>query len=166
MIDLLENIIKHRPEGVNLMGLDIGSKTIGVALCDATQQIATPLTTIKRTKFSRDLKTLEEIIRDYEVGGYILGYPLNMDGSAGPKCQSVRDFGLEFERQISDDLKPTTGLWIALWDERLSTNTVESFVDRNVDISKRRAKDTGLIDKLAAQFILQGALEYMRGHKS
>ncbi len=166
MIDLLENIIKHRPHDVNLMGLDIGSKTIGVALCDTTQQIATPLTTIKRTKFSRDLKALEEIIRDYDVGGYVLGYPLNMDGSAGPKCQSIRDFGLELENQLSDDLKPAGGLWIALWDERLSTNTVESFVDRNVDISKRRAKDTGLIDKLAAQLILQGALEYIRGQEN
>ncbi len=146
------------------MGLDIGSKTIGVALCDATQQIATPLTTIKRTKFSRDLRVLEDIIRDYEIGGYVLGYPLNMDDSIGPKCQSVRDFGLEFERQLSRDLKPAGELWIALWDERLSTNTVESFVDRNVDISKRRAKDTGLIDKLAAQFILQGALEYIQGN--
>tara|TARA_R110001592_G_scaffold16881_10_gene71658 strand:- start:20466 stop:20966 length:501 start_codon:yes stop_codon:yes gene_type:complete len=165
MIDLLENIVKDCPKDVRLLGMDIGKKTIGLALSDSMHSIATPLKTIKRTKFSRDIKELEVVIREYEVGGYILGYPLNMDDSAGAKCQSVRDFGLEFERQISDDLKSSAGLWIALWDERLSTSNVEDFVDRTVDISKRRAKEKGIIDKLAAQFILQGALEYMHGQR-
>ncbi len=143
------------------MGLDIGKKTIGVALSDSTHSIAMPYTTIKRGKFIADMKELESIIRDYQVGGYILGYPLNMDGSEGPKCQSVRDFALEFIRHLAPDLKPQgdKGLWIALWDERLSTASVEDFVDKVVDIKLRRAKERGIMDKLAAQHILQGALE-------
>jgi len=164
MIDLLENIIKERPKGERLLGMDIGKKTIGLALSDSVQSIATPLMTIKRTKFSKDIKKLEDVIREYEVGGYVLGYPLNMDNSAGAKCQSVRDFGLEFEAQLSQELKPSKGLWIALWDERLSTASVEDFVDSSMDMSRRSAKEKGVIDKLAAQFILQGALEYIRGH--
>jgi len=164
MIDLLENIIKERPKCARLLGMDIGKKTIGLALSDSAQSIATPLMTIKRTKFSKDIKKLEDVIREYEVGGYVLGYPLNMDNSAGAKCQSVRDFGLEFEAQLSQELKTSKGLWIALWDERLSTASVEDFVDSSVDMSRRSAKEKGVIDKLAAQFILQGALEYIRGH--
>jgi putative holliday junction resolvase len=162
-LDLLKNIVHDRPIGVNLMGLDIGKKTIGVALSDSAHYIATPLTTIHRTKFTHDLKALEKIARDYSVGGFVLGYPLNMDGSAGPRCQSVRDFAAELIAQISPDLKPDRdkGLWVALWDERLSTASVEGFVDEVVDIKKRRAKERGIMDKLAAQFILQGALDYL-----
>ncbi len=164
MIDLLENIIKERPKGGRLLGMDIGKKTIGLAISDNAQNIATPLITIKRTRFSKDIKKLEDIICEYGVKGYVMGYPLNMDNSAGSKCQSVRDFGLEFELQLSQELKPSNGLWIALWDERLSTASVEDFVASSVGISRRSAKEKGIIDKLAAQFILQGALEYIGGH--
>ena len=164
IMDLVQNNYGDCPDDVALMGLDLGSKTIGVSLSDSGQGIAFPLCTLKRTKFSRDLKALEVIIRDYNVGGYVLGYPLNMDNSAGPRCQSVRDFGLEFAAQLSDDIKGR-GVWIGLWDERLSTSVVEDFVDKSVDISKRRAKDTGLIDKLAAQHILQGALDFLDGRR-
>ncbi len=160
--DKLLEQIKTCPDGVALMGLDIGKKTIGVAVSDSSQSIAMPVTTIKRTKFSKDLPKLETLALDYEVGGYLIGYPLNMDGSEGPKCQSVRDFAQEFERQVSDAVKQQ-GLWIGFWDERLSTATVDSFVDNSVDMSKRRAKDSGLVDKLAAQQILQWALDYMGG---
>lgn len=164
IMDLVQNNYSDCPMGVAIMGLDLGAKTIGVSLSDSGQGIAFPLLTLKRTKFSRDLKALEEIIRDYNVGGYVFGYPLNMDDSAGPRCQSVRDFGLEFASQLSDDIKGQ-GVWIGLWDERLSTSVVEDFVNKSVDISKRRAKDTGLIDKLAAQHILQGALDYMSSRR-
>lgn len=160
-MDLLENNKDHCPEGVVLMGLDVGKKTIGVALSDSAHCVATPVTTIKRTKFKRDLQALEEIIREYNVGGFVVGYPLNMDSSAGPRCQSVRDFVLEFKAQLSPDLKCNEDIWIALWDERLSTASVEGFVDEYVDISKRKAKERGILDKLAAQVILQGALDYM-----
>lgn len=163
MIDRLENIRRSCPKGVRLLGMDIGKKTIGLALSDSALSIATPLRTIKRTKFSRDIKEIETVVREYEVGGYVLGYPLNMNNSEGPKCQSVRDFAIEFENQLTDELKPAAGLWIALHDERLSTASVESFVDEAVDISRRKAKERGIIDKLAAQLILQGALDYICG---
>lgn len=160
-LDLLQNIKDLRPIGKNLMGLDVGSKTIGVALSDSSHSIATPLTTVKRTKFSQDIKALEKIIREFDIGGFVIGYPLNMDGSVGPRCQSVRDFAIEFERQLAPDLKQGGAVWIALQDERLSTAAVEDFVDKTVDINLRRAKARGIMDKLAAQNILQGALDYI-----
>jgi putative holliday junction resolvase len=160
-LDLLQNIIKDCPADRNLMGLDVGKKTIGVALSDSAHRIATPLTTIERKRFRTDLAALEKIIRTYEVRGFVIGYPLNMDGSAGPRCQAVRDFALEFIEQLSPDLKSADGVWVALWDERLSTAAVESFVDNVVEINRRRAKERGIMDKLAAQHILQGALDHM-----
>lgn len=165
--ELLKNIAARVPVGVSLMGLDVGSKTIGIAICDADQRVATPLMTLKRTKFSRDILDLEKIIRDYEIGGYIIGLPLHMDGSEGPRCQSVRDFAYEFERQISSDLKLSGDLWIGLWDERLSTAFVEEIVDSCVEKRKTRvqAKASGLIDKLAALSILQGALAYIQAQR-
>lgn len=162
MIDRLENIVGLCPQDVRLLGMDVGKKTIGLALADSAGGLATPLLTVRRTKFIRDLKALEKVIRDYDVGGYVIGYPLNMDGSEGSKCQSVRDFSHEFEAQISADLRPVEGLWIALCDERLSTASVEDFVDKTVDYSRRRAKEKGVTDKLAAQVILQSALDYMQ----
>ncbi len=162
MIDRLENIANSCPQGVRLLGMDVGKKTIGLALADSAKGLATPLITIKRTKFTKDILELEKVIRDYEVGGYVVGYPLHMDGSEGAKCQSVRDFSHEFERQISAALRPKEGVWIALCDERLSTASVESFVDETVDYSRRKAKEKGVTDKLAAQVILQSALDYMR----
>lgn len=160
-LDLLQNIAHSRPLGRNLMGLDVGKKTIGVALSDSAHRVATPLVTIKRGKFAADVRAIEVIMREYDVGGFVLGYPLNMDGTAGPRCQAVRDFALELRAQLSAELKPADGLWIALWDERLSTASVEGFVDEVVDISLRRAKERGIMDKLAAQHILQGALEWL-----
>ncbi len=158
-MDLLENILDTCPDNVVLMGLDVGKKTIGVAISDVDQNIAFPIYTIKRTKFSRDIKELEKIIREYDVGGYVIGLPLNMDNSEGRACQSIRDFGAEFARQLPQDLQD---LWIALWDERLSTACVSDFVDKSVVISYRKAKDKGIIDKLAAQHILQSALDFIR----
>jgi putative Holliday junction resolvase len=156
-IDDLKKILDQRPVGCVLMGLDVGRKTIGIALSDSTQAIATPLRTIRRTKFSRDMEAIKGIIEEYEIGGFVMGLPLNMDGSEGRRCQSVRDFAAEFDRALAWDQEP----WIALWDERLSTHAVESFVDEFVDIKKRRAKEKGILDKLAAQHILQGALDYI-----
>ncbi len=157
MIDLLENIANGCPRGVALMGLDVGTKTIGVAVCDPDLSLATPVVTIKRTKFKRDLELLRQIIADYNVGGYVIGYPVHMDGTEGRKCQSIRDFAHEFEKQLGGD-----NLWIALSDERLSTHAVEHVVDQSVGMSKRKAKEQGLIDKLAAQLILQGAIDTIR----
>ena len=142
------------------MGLDVGKKTIGLALCDPDHAVATPLSTIKRRKFTLDMEELAEVVREYEVGGFVIGLPVNMDGSEGPRAQSVRDFALEMVRhEAVVGAEP----WVALWDERLSTVSVEDFVDKSVEKRKTRvqAKDSGLIDKLAAQVILAGALEFM-----
>ncbi len=161
MIDDLKSIAQFCPKNVALLGLDIGKKTIGVALSDPDQSLATPLQTIKRTKFSKDMQVLAEIVAEYEVGGFVLGYPVHMDGTEGRRCQSIRDFGQEMLNHLDVvGEKP----WVALWDERLSTASVEDLVDRSVDKRKIKSesKDSGLIDKLAAQLILQGALDFLR----
>jgi len=154
---LLTDIIDRRPEDTRLLGLDLGTKTIGLAVSDAGQSIATPLKTIHRKKFTRDLEELKTVITDYEIGGYVLGLPLNMDGSEGPKCDSVRSFADEFSKypQIAG-INP----WIALWDERLSTVSVEDFLVETVDMSRTKRKQ--VVDKLAAQHILQGALDFIQ----
>ncbi|MBK9584738.1 MAG: Holliday junction resolvase RuvX [Alphaproteobacteria bacterium] len=160
-VSLLKTLVKEFPTACPLLGLDVGKKTIGVAVCDDSQRIATPVETIKRTKFSQDLKALERIVKDFEAGGFIVGLPLNMDGSEGRSAQSVRDFALELERQISKELFPDGTVWIALVDERLSTDAVDDLVGRSVDKKKTRdrAKKDGLTDKLAAMTILQEALD-------
>ncbi len=157
-VDLLKNIIEDCPQGKALLGLDVGKKTIGLALCDPGHKVATPLMTIKRTKFSRDVELLHDVVQEYDVGGFVIGLPVNMDGSEGRRAQSVRDFALELAQraQIVGE-----NPWIALWDERLSTATVKDIVDSSVDKRKTRvnSKSSGLIDKLAAQHILQGAID-------
>lgn len=128
-------------------GSGCGEKTIGVAVCDDLQRIATPVETIKRTKFSQDLKALERIVKDFEAGGFVVGFPLNMDGSEGRSAQSVRDFALELERQISKELFPDGTVWIALVDERLSTDTVDDLVGRSVDKKDTAAGQRGWFDR-------------------
>jgi putative holliday junction resolvase len=156
MIGLLKEILATRPKNVRLLGMDLGSKTIGLALSDSAQSIATPFKTIQRTKFTKDIEELKPIIKDYEIGGYVLGFPLNMDGSEGPRCDSVRSFAREMENYpLIFGTKP----WIALWDERLSTASVEDFLVDVVDMSRTKRKQ--VIDKLAAQLILKGALDFM-----
>jgi len=134
--------------GQRLLGLDLGSKTIGVALSDVMRHIATPMETIKRTKFTQDAVRLITIIEEQNVGGLILGFPLNMDGSEGPRCQSTR----QFARNISEKID----LPIALWDERLSTVAVTRTLIE-ADTSRKRRKQ--VVDKMAAGYILQGALD-------
>lgn len=151
-IGLLKDIKSRMPKNVRLLGMDVGKKTIGLAVSDPEHKVATPLKTIQRTKFTKDMAEIAQVIRDYEIGGFVIGYPLNMDGSEGPRCQSVRNFAEEMEKYLGG--KP----WIALWDERLSTDAVEEFVDNFVDIKKSKAKERGITDKLAAQYILQEAL--------
>lgn len=159
MIDLLQNIAADKPKQGALLGLDVGKKTIGVALAPEGLGIATALTTIKRTKFTKDILQLQTIVEEYEVSGFVIGLPLNMDDTEGPRAQSTRDFALELIRY--PDIVGSNP-WVALWDERLSTRIVENLVDKAVNKRKTRvnAKDSGLIDKLAAQYILQGAIDY------
>jgi len=142
--DLKQNI----GTGQRLIGLDLGSKTIGVALSDVMRSIATPMETIKRKKFTTDAERLLQIIREQNVGGIILGLPINMDGTEGPRCQSTRQFAVNMEGK--------TPLPIAFWDERLSTMAVTRTLLEADASRKRRAE---VVDKMAASYILQGALD-------
>ena len=147
------------PKNVRLMGLDLGKKTIGLAISDSVQSIATPLTTIKRTKFAADAAALIQLIDENEVGGLIIGWPLNMDGSTGPRCDATLSFIDELQKVPEFTEKQ---LFIALWDERLSTQEVDNFLDNRVDIKRNKkfaAKEEGLKDALAAQIILQSAID-------
>ncbi|MCJ9429217.1 Holliday junction resolvase RuvX [Kordiimonas sp. A6E486] len=135
------------PRGKRLLGLDIGSKTIGLALSDTTLTIATPMETIKRTKFKNDVARLKEIVEAQGVGGFVLGWPVNMDGTEGPRCQSTLSF--------SENLAGVIDLPQALWDERLSTAAVERTL---IEADRSRARRKELVDKMAAAYILQGAL--------
>jgi putative Holliday junction resolvase len=148
VIELAE-IAKSLKPSSRLMGLDLGSKTIGLALSDVTLMIASPLRTIKRAKFTRDAETLEALIDEHDVGGFVLGLPISMDGSEGPRCQSTRQF--------ATNLLGRCNMPLAFWDERLSTVAIERVLIDEVDMSrKRRAK---VVDKAAAAYILQGALD-------
>lgn len=158
-IGMLEAIIGEKPKGMRLLGLDIGTKTIGLAISNEDQTIATPLQTIARTKFAQDIAALGAVIETYAIGGYVLGWPLNMDGSAGASCDRVRSFADEMMRYPAIVGKTP---WIALWDERLSTAAVDDFLIESADISRTRRKQ--VVDKLAAQHILQGALDYCSGN--
>lgn len=131
-----------------LLGLDLGTKTIGLALSDVMRQIATPLETIRRTKFGADAARLLELAKEHGVGGLVLGLPVNLDGSEGPRAQSTRAF--------ARNLAALTPLPIAFWDERLSTAAAERALLEADASRKRRAE---LIDKMAAAYILQGALD-------
>ncbi len=156
MIGHLKEILGSKPSPARLLGLDLGEKTLGLALSDPMQSIATPLRTIERVKFTKDIEALKPIIHDYEVRGYVLGYPVNMDGTEGGRCEVVRHFAQEMEKHkdIFGD-----NPWIALWDERLSTASVERFLIDSVDMSRTKRKQA--VDKLAAQHILQGALDFI-----
>jgi putative Holliday junction resolvase len=131
-----------------LMGLDLGEKTIGVAVGDPGHRIATPITTIRRTKFTEDAKKLLALIDERQVGGLVIGLPLNMDGSEGPRCQSVRQF--------ANNIGKLRDLPITFWDERLSTVAVTRDMI-SADLS--RAKRAKIVDQSAAAFILQGAFD-------
>jgi putative holliday junction resolvase len=135
------------PEGGRLLGLDVGTKTIGTALCDAEWTIATPAELIKRTKFAKDLDKLEEFATVQKVRGIVLGLPLSLDGSDSPRTQSTRAF--------ARNLAPL-GLPVLLWDERWSTQAVTRAL---IDANTSRARRAELVDKMAAAYILQGAID-------
>ncbi|MFQ5565018.1 MAG: Holliday junction resolvase RuvX [Paracoccaceae bacterium] len=131
-----------------LMGLDLGTKTIGVAVSDGLRMTATALETVRRTKFAADAARLEEIIAGRGIAAVVLGLPRNMDGSEGPRCQSARAFARNLAARVD---RP-----IAFWDERLSTVAAERALLAADSSRKRRRK---VIDKVAAAYILQGALD-------
>ncbi len=134
-----------------LLGLDVGEKTIGLAVSDSDFKVATPVDTIRRTKFAADAACLAQLIAERDIGGLVIGLPVNMDGSEGPRCQSVRQFAANLLQRME--------LPIAFWDERLSTAAVtRAMIEQDVSRA-RRAKS---VDKMAAAYILQGALDALR----
>jgi len=135
-----------------LVGLDLGEKTIGVAVSDTTRSIASPLALIRKTKFTQDVETLFKLMEGRGAAGVVIGLPMNMDGSEGPRCQSSRAFARNLLR-IKD-------LPIAFWDERLSSAAVNRMLIGEGDVTRGRRAD--VVDKLAAAWILQGALDRLR----
>lgn len=144
--------IRLIPPGKRLLGLDLGTKTIGVALSDVTCTIASSYETIARTKFKADSARLLEIAREQDVGGLVLGLPRNLDGSEGPRAQATRAF--------ARNLNQVSSLPILLWDERWSTMAAERMLIAADSSRKRRGE---VIDKVAATIILQSALDRMKG---
>ena len=147
----LEELRDAVPKGARLMGLDVGSKTVGLALSDGTLSIASPLQTLRRTKFTKDAEALKALIDEHGVGGLVIGLPINMDGSEGPRCQSTRQFAANLLAKFD--------IPIAFQDERLSTAAVERVLIGEADMSRKRRAE--VIDKMAAAWILQGALDAM-----
>jgi len=141
--------LNELPRGAALIGLDLGTKTIGVAVCDALWMIASPLTTLAKGKFTDDANTLFRLMEERAVGGMVIGLPVNMDGTEGPRAQSARAFGRNLLR-----LKDFP---IAFWDERLSSAAVNRMMVDEMDLTRQRRAE--LVDKLAAAYILQGALD-------
>ncbi len=159
-VGLLKNIAQICPKNTRLLGVDFGTKTIGLAICDEGQSIATPLNVIKRRKFTVDVQEFINIALEYEIGGFVFGWPLNMDGTHSASCDRVRSFIDEMIKYPQDQwIKMGADVWIGLFDERLSTSAVHDFLVEDVDMS--RTKRGQVVDKLAAQLILQGALEYL-----
>jgi putative Holliday junction resolvase len=147
-ISALKSVLAPR---ARLLGFDLGEKTIGLALSDTLLTVATPLQTLKRGKFSADAQILDKLIAEHGVGGLVVGLPLNMDGSDGPSAQSARAFARNFAARST--------LPIVMWDERLSTAAVTRTL-LDADASRKRRAD--VVDKMAAAYILQGALDRLR----
>ncbi|MEW5686441.1 MAG: Holliday junction resolvase RuvX [Pseudomonadota bacterium] len=141
------------PRYAPLVGLDLGEKTIGVAVSDATRTVASPLETLRKGKFTDDANALFKIMQGREAAGIVIGLPVNMDGTEGPRCQSSRAFARNLLR-----LRPE--LPIAFWDERMSSMAVNRMLIDEADIS--RSKRAEVVDRAAAGWILQGALDRLR----
>jgi putative Holliday junction resolvase len=139
------------PRGV-LLGLDLGEKTIGVASCDPDRRVATPVETIRRSKFTADAERLAALAKERAAVGIVIGLPLNMDGSEGKAAQSARSFARNLPRILS--------LPIVFWDERLSTAAMQREL---IGLDTKRARRAEIIDSSAAAFILQGAIDRLRG---
>lgn len=147
----LHDLAERLPPRARLLGLDLGSKTIGLAISDGDRKLASPLETLRRSKFTADAEALLRILEERRVGGLILGLPVNMDGSEGPRAQSTR----QFARNLIDLAGLT--LPIAFWDERLSTVAVQRLLIEEADMTRKRRAE--VVDKMAAAYILQGALD-------
>ena len=153
-IDKLVALATEKPKNSRWLGIDLGSKKIGLAITDPNLMIASPFETMNRRKFSKDLPVFQKVIKDYHISSLIFGLPTNMDGKEGRRAQATRDFALNLSHYIPCP--------IVFWDERLSTAAVMRIMINEADLSrKRRARS---VDKMAAAFILQGALDALRNH--
>jgi putative Holliday junction resolvase len=142
--------------GARLLGLDVGAKTIGLAVSDRGLAVASPLETLRRGKLADDVAALKRVCAERAVGGLVIGLPVNMDGSEGPRCQSVRQFAANLAERGLD-------LPAAFWDERLSTAAVERLLIAEADMSRKRRGQ--VVDKMAAAYILQGALDALAARR-
>ena len=149
---VLEDLASRLPAKGRLIGIDMGTKTIGLAISDVERRIASPLRTIQRGSFQKDADALVSIFAEFEVAGVILGLPLDLEGRMGPRAQSARAF--------ARNLSTRTDLAIAYWDERFSTAAVTRSLIIN-DVS--RARRAEVVDRMAAAYILQGALDRLAG---
>jgi len=146
----IEDLKKKQSEPSRLIGLDLGSKRIGVSICDERQSIATPFKTINKTNTNELIAQLQEIITEYNIKGIVIGNPINMDGSLGRSAQSVND--------VSTNIDKSTDVDVCLWDERLSTVGAFNLSSQlDINVSKKEKN----IDQNAAAFILQGAIDFL-----
>jgi putative Holliday junction resolvase len=152
VLDLIE-LPATLPRNAPIVGLDLGEKTIGVAVSDATRTVASPLETIRKSKFTDDAAALFKLMEGRGAAGVVIGLPVNMDGTEGPRCQSSRAFARNLLR-----LRPE--LPIAFWDERMSSMAVNRMLISEADVSRSRRAE--VVDRAAAGWILQGALERLR----
>lgn len=151
VLDLLD-LPAACPPDTPWLGLDLGEKTIGVAVSDSTRLIASPLELIRKSKFTQEAEHLFKLMAHRKVSALVIGLPANMDGTEGPRAQSCRAFARNLER-----LRPVN---IAFWDERLSTSAVERFLIEDLDLNRKRRAQ--VVDRTAAAWILQGALDRVR----
>jgi putative holliday junction resolvase len=147
----LEDLIARLPRFARLIGLDLGTKTIGVAISDVERRIASPVETIRREKFTLDAQKLAAIAKTQEAFALVIGLPLNMDGTEGPRAQATRSFVRNLEQHLK--------LPVVYWDERLSTAAVTRTL---IEQDASRAKRAEVVDRMAAAYILQGALDRMQ----
>ncbi len=151
----VEDFAARLAPGRRLIGIDAGTKTLGLALSDVTRTVASALETIRRTKFTADATRLLAIAAEHQIVGFVLGFPANLDGTEGPRAQATR--------ALARNLNGLSALPILLWDERLTTAAAERMLIEADTSRQRRAQ---VIDKLAATLILQGALDRMRVHRT
>lgn len=151
ILDNLKIFLDAADRRLGLLGLDVSKRSIGVAGADADWQMATALVTIKRTKLKNDVEKLEALLREREAAAAVIGLPLNMDGSEGPRCQAIRQFATDLEKALI--------LPILLWDERLTTFAAE---ERALELGLKGQKKTRMLDALAAAEILQDVLDTVR----
>ncbi len=143
-----EELFTFLPARARLMGLDLGTKTIGIAISDVERRIASPLLTIERSKFTKDVARLLDLATKHEIAGFVMGLPLNMDGSEGQRVQATKAF--------VRNLLPLTSIPLVYWDERLSTAAVTRTL---IEQDASRAKRAAVVDRMAAAYILQGLLD-------